>query len=476
MLSAGSGEVSRSYVFTDWSGAEWREYDWRRMGARYAVGQVEEGEGGRRHMQGYVELQGTQRLERVKQQFPRGGAKVWLEGRRGTAGEARAYCMKAETRVSGPWEWGTFTERGRGRVAARKGGMDMVRDAELVRRLMLEEGWSREDVFMQYAHFANMQHRVIAECERIQERRAGEAGGRERVRVVAIQGEAGTGKSTTVRGLLGAGEAYYQSADSGGWYCGYAGERVLVYEELTREMLSLSKFKQCADGGEYQLRRKNRPGVRLTSELLVLISNGRFGQIWRELEESAVELEAVRRRVDVWCKYTRGLPPYEGFSVVRLRFQDVSRPGGEQVGWLGLYYPYWGGGGVSFEECLERSGVREWAGEARVHVRAWALMTLRVLEACMRTGELSAGVRELLEATPAGVRRHQATYELAEGQRERTGVYAEGYDLVPAREGGVVAAGGQGAGGVVVNYAEYRGLENAEFLAAVQESVQINGK
>ena len=72
--------VSWRFVSTDWSGTEWNEYDWRGMGARYAVGQMEESEGGRRHMQGYVELEGPKRVERVKQQFPCGGPRCGWKG------------------------------------------------------------------------------------------------------------------------------------------------------------------------------------------------------------------------------------------------------------------------------------------------------------------------------------------------------------------------------------------------------------
>ena len=180
---------------------------------------------------------------------------------------------------------------------------------------------------------------------------------------------------------------------------------------------------------------------------MVFISNAQFGEVWQEREESAVEL-----RMDTWCKCTRGLPPYEGFIMVRFCFQDA----GEEVEWLGLCYPLWRGSGVTYEECVQRSGVGKWSGEGRKWVLVWALMTLRVLEGCMRAGKLSAEVRELLEATPVEVRTLQLGYDMAEGRCESVSAYAARHGLEPEREGSRV-----------VNYADYRGLSDGEFLAAV---------
>lgn len=56
------------------------------------------------HLQGYVEFDKNCRLKTVKEFLP---TAHW-EVRRGTAAQARDYCMREETRVEGPWEHGTF--------------------------------------------------------------------------------------------------------------------------------------------------------------------------------------------------------------------------------------------------------------------------------------------------------------------------------------------------------------------------------
>lgn len=77
---------------------------------KYAVYQNEVGENGTPHEQGYIELARSQRLSYVRKLL----SKAHWEPRRGTAQDARDYCMStgkhsAKPRVSGPFEYGTFT-------------------------------------------------------------------------------------------------------------------------------------------------------------------------------------------------------------------------------------------------------------------------------------------------------------------------------------------------------------------------------
>lgn len=74
-------------------------------GVRYAAWQLEIGEEGTSHYQGYLELERSQRLSWLQSLIP--GAH--FEKRRGTREQARAYAMKEESRVEGPYEHGTWT-------------------------------------------------------------------------------------------------------------------------------------------------------------------------------------------------------------------------------------------------------------------------------------------------------------------------------------------------------------------------------
>ena len=73
----------------------------------YVCGQLEQGE--HLHFQGYLELSKPTRIPALKKLFVYG---AHYETRRGSREQARDYCMKEDTRVDGPWEWGEQKEVG----------------------------------------------------------------------------------------------------------------------------------------------------------------------------------------------------------------------------------------------------------------------------------------------------------------------------------------------------------------------------
>ena len=74
---------------------------------RYVVWQLEKGEQGTTHIQGYMEMTTPTRLASMKEWLP----SAHFEPRRGTPQQARDYCMKVESRQEGPWERGVFGGR-----------------------------------------------------------------------------------------------------------------------------------------------------------------------------------------------------------------------------------------------------------------------------------------------------------------------------------------------------------------------------
>ncbi|ATY70082.1 master replication initiator protein [Cow vetch latent virus] len=71
---------------------------------KYLVYQREQGESGNIHFQGYIEMKKRSSIAAMKKLIP--GAH--FEKRRGTQAEARAYAMKEDSRIEGPWEFGEF--------------------------------------------------------------------------------------------------------------------------------------------------------------------------------------------------------------------------------------------------------------------------------------------------------------------------------------------------------------------------------
>lgn len=71
---------------------------------RTLVYQLERGESGTEHLQGYLEFKSKRTLAGAKRLFGANG--VHLEVRKGTRAQAIEYSRKVETRIDGPWEFG----------------------------------------------------------------------------------------------------------------------------------------------------------------------------------------------------------------------------------------------------------------------------------------------------------------------------------------------------------------------------------
>lgn len=116
--------------------------DW----VKYAVWQVEQGESGTRHIQGYAELKSRKALSVLKEWLPT----AHIERRRGTADQARGYCMKEETRLSGPFEHGIFEPSRQGQ----RTDLEDARDA-------IMSGASKREIYLEHCNVAARHPRYV---------------------------------------------------------------------------------------------------------------------------------------------------------------------------------------------------------------------------------------------------------------------------------------------------------------------------
>lgn len=119
---------------------------------RYISWQLEVGDEGTRHLQGYAELTAPARLAAMKKWLPT----AHFEPRKGTRDKARDYTRKEESRVEGPWEMGQFitTQGARNDIAA-------VRDA-------IAAGTSKRELFEEFPDVAAKFPRYIETMLRYQ--------------------------------------------------------------------------------------------------------------------------------------------------------------------------------------------------------------------------------------------------------------------------------------------------------------------
>jgi len=81
----------------------------RDLEATYCIWQLEVGFNGTSHLQGWAYFKSPVRFSKLKKLMP----EAHWEIQRGTNFEAMDYCRKEDTRVEGPWEYGTMPQQGK---------------------------------------------------------------------------------------------------------------------------------------------------------------------------------------------------------------------------------------------------------------------------------------------------------------------------------------------------------------------------
>lgn len=152
--SSRKGKQFRNWCFTAYNDPNAVDFDEVRT-LRYVVFQHEVcPDTGRDHWQGYMEFTVPKRMNEVKDILQ--DRTVHLEQRRGTREEARAYCMKEESRAPGeePVEYGTWTgknERARTDLNAAKTIIkscktwaEVLANDEITTTVARHKNWARE--------------------------------------------------------------------------------------------------------------------------------------------------------------------------------------------------------------------------------------------------------------------------------------------------------------------------------------------
>lgn len=205
---------SHHYVFTYNNPADvTAEELYAALGPRYLVCQKERGDTGTLHFQGYVEFAARRTISGLVRSLPG----VHWAPRLGTRDQARDYARKADTRVDGPWEFGTWITGPGARtdlLALRDAIKEGSKDAEL---------WENHFGVMLRSHRAVREYRSAISPVRPDVP----------VDVTVLYGPTGTGKSRLVREVCD--DAYWVSNPSAGqpvWFDGYVGQSTLVLDDF----------------------------------------------------------------------------------------------------------------------------------------------------------------------------------------------------------------------------------------------------
>lgn len=250
---------------------------------RYAIFQIETGEEGTPHFQGYLELQRSQRLSFLQRLIP--GAH--FEQRRGTREQARDYCRKEEGRVEGPWEVGTW-EGGQGTrsdIASFKAAIDRGDDDAKL--------WDdHPNLFLRYGKM-------------LQSVRALKAPKRTwKTHVTVVYGPPGCGKSRWAAETMP--NAFYKTANDS-WWNGYNGEEDVILDDY-KAWLPWSTLLQVLD--RYPMQVPTKGGFTAFFPKRLIITTNFLPSEWYGKDEDGgrarkYPLDALTRRVDSWRAFRR---------------------------------------------------------------------------------------------------------------------------------------------------------------------------
>jgi len=204
---------NRSYCFTAYSKPVWNNDN-----IRYMVYQKEMcPETKREHFQGYIELFKPQKLSWLKKLCN----EVHWEPRRGTREQARAYCMKEESRLEPPVESGKWI-KGQGE----RSDLSVVADSILSGISVKEVAYEHPVEFMKFSKGI----RALREMYENDHPKL-----RYPLKVIVLIGKAGAGKSQFVwKETNGMMNTYKLDHDNDGqpWWDGYEGQDILWIDEF----------------------------------------------------------------------------------------------------------------------------------------------------------------------------------------------------------------------------------------------------
>lgn len=241
----------------------------------YMIAQLEEGERGTRHFQGYIEFSCQMRLTTVKNIIP---AAHW-ERRKGNRDQARDYCKKDESRIRGPWEVGSWQTN---MQAPKKSKHEEFTKA-------IKEGKGDLELLEQYPALFLRYHKAV---DKIRSLKIPQRDWKTTVSV--ILGPTGTGKSRYAHEKYP--DAFWKTADQ--WWDNYEGEETVIFDEFDGSWFPFTQLLRILD--RYKLKVPVKGGfVSFAAKKIVIISNHGISK-WYSGDRLRPKIEALHRRIDIY--------------------------------------------------------------------------------------------------------------------------------------------------------------------------------
>lgn len=242
--------------------------------ARYLIYQEEMGDNGTPHLQGYVEFTAPVRMSSLRNALPTSVGVAHWERRAGTRDQARDYCRKDGTRLTGPYEYGDWDSGGAGNRT----------DLTAVKR-MLDDGAS--DLQVADEHFGSWcRYRNSFAAYRALKRTTTD---RQDLEVDVMIGPPGCGKTYRAQQILGP-ERYEK--EQGKWWQGYAYQKHVLIDEFKGDYPFLELLRVCDKQSSPQVETKGS-SIQCAATRVIFTSNHPLSS-WYGL---GCSMEALLRRI-----------------------------------------------------------------------------------------------------------------------------------------------------------------------------------
>lgn len=250
----------------------------------YRVYQKEKGENGTTHFQGFVIFQKRLRLTKLKKFNER----AHWERMRGTAPQARDYCMKEDTRVEGPWEEGLPWNEVEPTVGKGK-RTDLLKIKEDI-----DKGASLLELYNNHfeACCSNFkffkEYKFQKEFEESKQIRP--------IEVILYWGVAGSGK--TFKAFRNNPDAYIlHKSNNGMWWPGYERQKTVIFDDFDGTWMPISSLLRLLD--VYPMHVEDKGSSTPACWTKVIITSNLPIEDWYPdaYQKCPERLEALKRRI-----------------------------------------------------------------------------------------------------------------------------------------------------------------------------------
>lgn len=276
--------------------------------------QFESGSNGTHHAQGYAEFSAPLTMNQVKSILTR----AHWERRMGTREQARDYCMKDDTRMAGPWEYGTF-ESNQGKRSDLQAAARVAIETHSVQAIIDHD----PSLYVKYSKgFDNLLFHTMPKRTKPP-------------KIILYYGKTGTGKTR---------KAYHDHPDlyrkppDNTWFCGYYGQKVLLLDDFAgaASKMALVFLLQLLDRYPVLLPIKGSHSQLLAETIIITTNVHPFK--WYDYSERLTQYDALARRIHEvwWFKDLDGVPWYidkDSFFVQwmpgcneNITFKNITRP------------------------------------------------------------------------------------------------------------------------------------------------------